>query len=508
MVVRHMAAGAAKTIHGGKIAGGVVVVVVVIAAGVWALRDQAPPETTAVANSPAPVTVSGAGKLVVAAVPVASPTPKSDSNDAASTDPTDAAVSAKVIGDTIVARVDPTEQVPIVTKPAAKPKVAPAPAAIAPVLAPRIDLVRVDKFGSAVVAGKAAPGADVDIILSGTVVATVKADGRGDFVALFDVPPKAGAQAITVVARDGAGRQVASEQTVYVVGPARVAAVTPAPAAKPAPLAKVKSGASDNQVVAAIDTPTPAPTAAPTPAPVAKVDDTQGAKAKATTGSRAVANGEPKIPAPAETPTETLAEAPIVVAQAAPVAPTIIIADKNGVKMVQPPTLAGAPPKVMANVSLDMISYDAQGEVLISGRGSARNHVRIYVNDKPVKIGRVDSSGAWKLALPEVSPGTYTLRVDEINKSGKVTSRVVTPFMKEDASAVRKLARNNVTGTPGSRAVHRIQKVTIQPGATLWALARKNYGEGRQYVLIFQANRDSIRDPNLIYPGQIFTIPE
>ena len=49
---------------------------------------------------------------------------------------------------------------------------------------------------------------------------------------------------------------------------------------------------------------------------------------------------------------------------------------------------------------------------------------------------------------------------------------------------------------------------TVQPGSTLWAIARDRYGEGEMYVRVFEANKDKIRDPDLIYPGQIFTVPE
>ena len=48
----------------------------------------------------------------------------------------------------------------------------------------------------------------------------------------------------------------------------------------------------------------------------------------------------------------------------------------------------------------------------------------------------------------------------------------------------------------------------VQPGNTLWRIARDTYGRGVQYTVIYGANKDQIRDPDLIYPGQIFTLPE
>ncbi|MEL6702574.1 MAG: LysM peptidoglycan-binding domain-containing protein, partial [Pseudomonadota bacterium] len=50
--------------------------------------------------------------------------------------------------------------------------------------------------------------------------------------------------------------------------------------------------------------------------------------------------------------------------------------------------------------------------------------------------------------------------------------------------------------------------MTVQPGATLWAIARDRYGSGAQFVKVFEANRDRIANPDLIYPGQVFDLPE
>ena len=62
------------------------------------------------------------------------------------------------------------------------------------------------------------------------------------------------------------------------------------------------------------------------------------------------------------------------------------------------------------------------------------------------------------------------------------------------------------TGIPPDTPLEEIQ-VTVQPGYTLWGIASRNYGDGLNYVRIFDANRDHIRNPDLIYPGQIFTVP-
>lgn len=48
---------------------------------------------------------------------------------------------------------------------------------------------------------------------------------------------------------------------------------------------------------------------------------------------------------------------------------------------------------------------------------------------------------------------------------------------------------------------------TVKSGDTLWAIAKKYYGNGAQYPKIVSANKDKIKNPSLIYPGQILTIP-
>ena len=49
--------------------------------------------------------------------------------------------------------------------------------------------------------------------------------------------------------------------------------------------------------------------------------------------------------------------------------------------------------------------------------------------------------------------------------------------------------------------------VIIRKGDTLWHISRRVYGRGMRYTTIYQANKDQIRNPNLIWPGQTFALP-
>jgi nucleoid-associated protein YgaU len=50
--------------------------------------------------------------------------------------------------------------------------------------------------------------------------------------------------------------------------------------------------------------------------------------------------------------------------------------------------------------------------------------------------------------------------------------------------------------------------ITVQPGFTLWGIADSMMGDGVLYVQVFEMNRDKIRNPDLIYPGQVFVVPQ
>jgi len=51
------------------------------------------------------------------------------------------------------------------------------------------------------------------------------------------------------------------------------------------------------------------------------------------------------------------------------------------------------------------------------------------------------------------------------------------------------------------------QTYTVKSGDCLWAIAKKFYGDGSKYTKIYNANKDKIKNPNLIYVGQVFIIP-
>ena len=501
---------------------------------------------------------------------------------------------------TIVAAPEPAAVAPAAVAPAPTPEptVAAAPEPVAPA-PPSFDTVRVEPDGSTQVAGRAEAGAAVSILVDGTEIATAAANGQGSFAALFDLAPSAAPRLLTLLMTLADGTKVASLDSV-----ALAPLAAPAVAAEPAPAATV--AASE-----------PAAQPAPEPAPE-------------------------------------------------PAAPTALLLTDSGAQVLQSGDVAAGP---VGTVSIDAISYDAAGAVQLAGRGQAGASLRLYLDNAELASVTVAEGGTWAVTLPEVAPGLYTLRADQMDSSGKVTSRFETPFKRESLEALAAVtapapapaaaepapvaaepepapvevaaapepatpepaapepapataepaaapepapvavaaapeaaapepapatadpaaapepapvaaiaapapaptpepapataepapataepaaapapqpapvaavgaaapapaapepapapiaaAPAPTTPAPVAAAPTAPQPeaapqptaalpaltVTVQPGFTLWRIARENFGHGIMYVQVFEANRDKIRDPDLIYPGQVFTIP-
>jgi nucleoid-associated protein YgaU len=145
-----------------------------------------------------------------------------------------------------------------------------------------------------------------------------------------------------------------------------------------------------------------------------------------------------------------------------------------------------------ARLALDALEYDDRGQVRFAGSAPPGSPVRVYVDNQPIGDAAAGPDGRWSLTpRAEVAPGDHELRVDQLSGSGGVAARVATPFHREQIAAAD-IGKD---------------RVVVQSGHSLWRLARLVYGSGVHYMVIYQANRDLIRDPNKIYPGQAFNIP-
>lgn len=165
-----------------------------------------------------------------------------------------------------------------------------------------------------------------------------------------------------------------------------------------------------------------------------------------------------------------------------------IKSDKNGVSHI----LQGPNGTTQGALSLDIIDHDDKGHMSVSGRAPTGARINLYLDDKLLGRATADSEGNWRVAaaMPP-GKGSHKVRADQVDGKGKVLARVEANWSLDDEPAV----------SGGST-------VTVLQGNSLWRIARRLYGEGHTYTVIFEANRGRIKDPNLIYPGQVFTVPE
>ena len=184
-----------------------------------------------------------------------------------------------------------------------------------------------------------------------------------------------------------------------------------------------------------------------------------------------------------------------------------------------------------APLILDTVDYNDTGNIIFSGKSDPGGKVRIYVDGQYVGDALADASGSWVFKGNEnISSGLHKLRIDQVQSNGTVVQRRELPFERADPIKVAELqsAQSATKEVEKSKPINPTEtatisepaepekaepalpangKVVIQPGNNLWNISRVIYGRGIEYTAIYEANKDQIRDPHRIYPGQIFTTP-
>jgi len=276
--------------------------------------------------------------------------------------------------------------------------------------APSFDIVRVNPQGNTVIAGRAKPGAKVEIYEGDTKIGEVEADRRGEWVFVPDQPLSPGSRRLSLVMKLPDGTSVPATSDVVIV--------------VPEPGQDVGSGPSQ---------------------PLAM---------------RVPKEGQPGSVEILQKPGET------------------------------PPT-PGVPGQIA--LAVDAVDYDSKGKLDIVGKASPGGLIQLYLDNDFLGRAQADSHGAWALKPEKTAPdGNHTLRADQVDPTGKVTARVEVRF-------ARSVPLANIP--PGSLVV-------VKEGNSLWRIARNTYGSGFRYTQIFEANKEQIRDADLIFPGQVFKLPQ
>lgn len=357
------------------------------------------------------------------------------------------------------------------TAAAAETKTPDARSAEAPVV-PSFDLVRVEPNGESVIAGRAAAGATIELLRGDQVHARAVADASGLFAIVPPaLPPGSHQIVLQSIAPDGARQRSAQSVTVVI------------DAAQKRPLVTLTTPDQPTVVLSNPEPPEPQ-----------------------------VAQNAPKRP-----------EEPAKAAEPAQPAP-------------QPPQQAGAAPEQPAQPAprpeIKIVSVEAEeGKLFVSGLSAPGATVRLYLNDALIAPGGAGADGKVSFSIGSgVRPGDYRIRLDDVDPvSGQVKSRAEVAFhvpvqvassKPEARVAASPSASPSAQGEPAARAntdaqvaaagtivIPNINTAIVSRGDNLWRISQRIYGSGYRYTVIYGANQDQIRNPDLIYPGQVFVLP-
>jgi nucleoid-associated protein YgaU len=239
----------------------------------------------------------------------------------------------------------------------------------------------------------------------------------------------------------------------------------------------------------------------------------------------------------AETP-----EAPAAVAPAPAEAPVASTATETPAA----PVAAEAPAKVEAGLKVEAVEIDGS-KIFVAGVAEAGRKVRAYANDILLGEAVTSPDGHFLVeAKRDIPVGEYTVRVDALEPDGvKVAARATVPFEREPGDTISAVAANDakpaesaapqpstettaapeaaapapgvaeapateakVPETTAPKLQHADGAVIIRRGDSLWRISRRVYGHGIRYSTIYLANQKQISDPDRIWPGQVFTVPE
>jgi nucleoid-associated protein YgaU len=257
---------------------------------------------------------------------------------------------------------------------------------------------------------------------------------------------------------------------------------------------------------------------------------------------------KPSAPAAAEQPAAPAAQAPAAAATApattTPAATTAPAATAPAASAQAPatptPAVAAAEPKI----AVEAVEIDGS-KIFVAGTADPGRKVRAYADDILLGDAKTSPDGHFLIeAARDIPVGNHTIHVDGLADDGvKVVARAAVPFEREPGASVAAVAPSEAkpaevkpaeaakpaaTPAPAAEAPAKVAEATpstdvpetvapklehadgaviIRRNDTLWRISRRVYGHGVRYSTIYLANQDQIRDPDRIWPGQVFKVP-
>ena len=386
---------------------------------------------------------------------------------------------------------------------AAAPEAGDAPGTAAQ---PSFDIVRVEPSGDTVVAGRAEPNSTVELLSNGSVIATTAADAGGEFVLVLEQPLAAGGHDLALRTSGSNGVSIYSKSNVAVAVPevpsGEVLVVMNEPGAASEILAKPDEAASavpGTEVTATGETVIAV-------APSADGQDAQSSEtqiaAATEQAAQPVPTGEPAASGSAPQPAQ-----PQMAGAASDDKPAEGAADQVAGNQQAAAEVASAPPVPLAVEAVEVES----GKLFAAGTAKPGETIRVYIDGEPTGETTVLDNGRWLLETEaKVAAGTVVIRADQLAPGRtNVVARAEVPFTKQVDMAVLipTAAGGAAAGASVAGELPKPNSVIIRRGDNLWTISRRTYGHGIRYTTIYTANKDQIRNPHRIYPGQVFMLP-
>jgi len=137
------------------------------------------------------------------------------------------------------------------------------------------------------------------------------------------------------------------------------------------------------------------------------------------------------------------------------------------------------------------IFFNENGFVSIQGEVNFGKRIELYINKKIMEIIQIENS-KWQYNSDTIFDfGLHDLLVVLKSDKDEILDKITLPFMRVE------MPYNDVPEN----------FILIKPGDMLWTIAYRLYGDPFKYIQIFEENKDQITNPDLIFPGQLFSIP-
>mgnify|MGYP001627831403 FL=1 len=379
---------------------------------------------------------------------------------------------------------------------------------------PAFDLVRVEPDGSLVVAGSGEPNGKIEVLSGENTITGTDVGPSGDFVAVLDEPLAPGDYQLQLLSTAPDGTKTYSEEIATVSIPDGSSGELLAMVAKPGEASRILT-----QPEAEAE-PEPKELASSDPAPM--VSDEAGEESESRmpdmpAGSSDLSGSAPSITGGEEpdSASETVADEPAAPASEPAETETAALSQETAEPAAQDT------PDAALFVRVDAVEIEGE-TIYVAGAATAGMGVRVLADNAEIGLTKSDDGGRFIVEAPvELSVGEHQIAAELLAADGSgVAMRATVPFTRPEGNRMAAVANTDETSNlsepsgDGSNTVEQDRltpasgSVIIRKGDTLWEISRRTYGQGVRYTTIYLANRQQIVDPNMISPGQVFSVPE